>query len=110
MKRHSNLYPAITAFENLLAAAQKAQRQKRYRYGARFVGFRVFPDRIRVRNYNLQMGRIRLKRLQAAYDRGELSAHDMLQSLQSWNAHLAHGDTWRLRQQIFRTVPTNPLE
>jgi RNA-directed DNA polymerase len=80
------------------------------RYGARFVGFRVFPDRIRVRNYNLQMGRIRLKRLQAAYDRGELSAHDMLQSLQSWNAHLAHGDTWRLRQQIFRTVPTNPLE
>jgi retron-type reverse transcriptase len=31
MKRHGNLYPQITEFENLLAAAKQAQRQKRYR-------------------------------------------------------------------------------
>lgn len=74
------------------------------RYGASFVGFRVLPDRIRVRNHNLQMGRRRLKRLQIDYDRGRLSDHDVSQSLQSWNAHLAHGDTWRLRQQIFNNL------
>ncbi|MFM7887980.1 MAG: reverse transcriptase domain-containing protein [Pseudanabaena sp.] len=71
------------------------------RYGASFVGFRVFPDRIRVRNHNLQTGRRRIKRLQAAYASGRLSQSEIAQSLQSWNAHLAHGDTWRLRQQIF---------
>lgn len=31
MKRYSNLYLKITTFENLLAAARQAQRQKRYR-------------------------------------------------------------------------------
>jgi retron-type reverse transcriptase len=79
------------------------------RYGAAFVGFRVLPVgeafpkkvRIRVRNHNLQTGRRRLKRLQAAYASGKISAHDVAQSLQSWSAHLAHGDTWRLRQHIF---------
>jgi retron-type reverse transcriptase len=71
------------------------------RHGASFVGFRVLPDRIRVRNYNLQKGRKRIKRLQAAYAQGELSAQEVAHSLQSWSAHLAHGDTWRLRQKIF---------
>ncbi len=74
------------------------------RYGASFVGFRVLPDRIRVRNHNLQTGRRRLKRLQVAYASGELSEHEVAQSLQSWNAHLAHGDTWRLRQNIFNNL------
>jgi len=74
------------------------------RYSANFVGFRVLPDRIRVRNHNLQTGRKRLKRLQIAYAKGELSEHQVAQSLQSWNAHLAHGDTWRLRQHIFHDL------
>jgi len=70
-------------------------------YGASFVGFRVLPDRIRVRNHNLQTGRRRLKRLKAEYTKGQKSDQAVGQSLQSWNAHLAHGDTWRLRQHIF---------
>lgn len=74
------------------------------RYGGRFVGFRVLPTHIRVRNYNLQMGRKRLKRLQSDYAKGHLTDHEVTQSLQSWNAHLAHGDTWRLRQQIFANL------
>jgi retron-type reverse transcriptase len=70
-------------------------------HGAIFVGFRVLPDRIRVRNHNLQKGRKRLKQLQIDYAQGNLSSHEVGQSLQSWSAHLAHGDTWRLRQKIF---------
>ena len=73
------------------------------RHAASFVGFRVLPDRIRVRNHNLQTGRKRLKRLQTSYARGRISLHDVTQILQSWNAHLAHGDTWRLRQKLFQT-------
>lgn len=81
------------------------------RHGASFVGFRVLRDRIRVRNYNLQMGRDRLKRLQADYAAGKISAAQVSQSLQSWNAHLSHGDTWRLREQIFAPVDLpNPIK
>lgn len=81
------------------------------RYGASFVGFRVLSDRIRVRNHNLQTGRRRLKRLKADYANGQRSHHDVAQSLQSWNAHLAHGDTWRLRQRIFADLDLpHPLQ
>jgi retron-type reverse transcriptase len=74
------------------------------RHGASFVGFRVLPERIRVRNGNLQRARQRFRRLQAAYQRGLLDWERIKQSLQSWSAHLAHGDTWQLRVQVFSTL------
>ena len=70
-------------------------------YGANFVGFRVLPDRVRVRSDNLRRARIRIKQLQADYGRGEVSWQKVVQRLQSWSAHLQHGDTYRLRQDIF---------
>lgn len=71
------------------------------RLGANFVGFRVFPDHIRVRSENLQRARRRLKRLKKGYKNGCVSFQQLSQSIQSWAAHLKHGDTWRLRQAIF---------
>ena len=71
-------------------------------YGANFVGFRVLPDRIRVRNDNLRRARKRLKQLQADYARGEVPLSKLIERLQSWEAHLKHGDTYQLRQDIFR--------
>jgi RNA-directed DNA polymerase len=70
------------------------------RYGASFVGFRVLPDRIRVRSDNLRRSRLRVKRLRRAEAQGHLVAARIAQSQQSWLAHLAHGDTWRLRQTL----------
>ena len=72
------------------------------RHGANFVGFRVLPDRVRVRNDNLRRARRRLKQLQADYARGEVPLTDLIQRLQSWEAHLKHGDTYQLRQDIFK--------
>ena len=46
--------------------------------------------------------RKRLKQLQADYARGEVSIKDLIQRLQSWDAHLKHGDTYQLRQDIFK--------
>jgi retron-type reverse transcriptase len=69
--------------------------------GATFLGFRVFPHRIRVRNINLHRGRKRIKRLQKDYAEAKINLKDIKQSLQSWVAHLEHGDTWQLRKQIF---------
>ncbi|MEM6838614.1 MAG: RNA-directed DNA polymerase [Cyanobacteria bacterium P01_C01_bin.120] len=73
-------------------------------HGANFVGFRVLPDRIRVRNDNLRRARKRMRQLQADYAAGEISLEPLIQRLQSWEAHLLHGDTYRLRRNIFDTT------
>lgn len=71
------------------------------RHGACFLGFNVLPDRIRVRGENLRRARRRFKRLQARFAQGEIGVAELTQSIKSWSAHLAHGDTWRLRETIF---------
>lgn len=71
------------------------------RHGANFVGFRVLPDRIRVRNDNLRRARKRMKQLQQDYEAGNISLKPLVQRLQSWEAHLLHGDTYHLRRKIF---------
>ncbi|MBD2341255.1 RNA-dependent DNA polymerase [Calothrix sp. FACHB-156] len=72
--------------------------------GASFLGFRIFPHIIRVRNSNLHQARRRLKRLQTNYVQGRIELEKVNQSIQSWFAHLEHGDTWQLRQQIFTSL------
>jgi len=72
--------------------------------GVNFVGFRVLGDRVRVRAHNLRRGRDRLRGFRADLAAGRSPA-EVRQSLQSWEAHLAHGDTWRLRQEIFADWP-----
>lgn len=74
------------------------------RHGPSFVGFRVLPDRTRVSNANLRRARPRLRRLQAAYQRGEISLPAVTQSVRSWAGHLMQGDTWRLRTRVFSTL------
>ncbi len=69
--------------------------------GPAFVGFRVLPDRIRVRSDNLRRSRRRLRRYQKLYQTGEMSATKVRDCLRSWIAHLQHGDTWRLRERVF---------
>lgn len=72
--------------------------------GASFLGFRIFPQTIRVRNHNLHHARRRLKRLQTDYNQGKIDQGKVNQSIQSWFAHLEHGNTWQLRQQIFTSL------
>lgn len=74
------------------------------RQGATFLGFRVLPDQIRVRSENLRRGRRRLRRLQHEYARARIAWSAVIQSLQSWEAHLKHGTTWHLRQKLFASV------
>jgi retron-type reverse transcriptase len=73
------------------------------RIGANFVGFRVLPDRIRVRSDNLRRARHRLRHLKAAYKNGEIDVQKLNQSIQSWIAHLNHADTYRLQQEIWQS-------
>jgi RNA-directed DNA polymerase len=70
-------------------------------HGANFVGFRILPDRIRLRADNLQRGRRRLRQLNRSLVAGKITAAVLTRSQQSWQAHLAHGNTWRLSQKLF---------
>ncbi|MFB2834218.1 reverse transcriptase domain-containing protein [Floridanema evergladense] len=74
------------------------------KHGCSFLGFRIFPETIRVRNSNLHRARKRLNKLQKDYAQGKISLQDVMRSINSWEAHLKHGDTWRLRQQIFNSL------
>ncbi|TAF11278.1 MAG: RNA-dependent DNA polymerase [Nostocales cyanobacterium] len=71
-------------------------------YGANFVGFRILPHQIRVRNDRLRQGKARIKRIISEYPG---SAEERIQkSLQSWFAHLKHGDTWKLRKLLCNSL------
>ncbi|MEM9948283.1 MAG: RNA-directed DNA polymerase [Cyanobacteria bacterium P01_D01_bin.36] len=71
------------------------------RHGANFVGFRILPDRIRVRNDNLRRARKRMKNLQRLYAAGDITLDELVQRIRSWEAHLLHGNTYRLRRKLF---------
>lgn len=74
------------------------------KYGANYLGFRVLPDRIRVRTENLRRAKRRIRNMQSDYAQGKITMHQISQSLRGWVAHLKHGDTWRLREQIFASL------
>lgn len=76
----------------------------RTQQGANFVGFRILCDRIRVRQENLKRSKRRLKQLQNDFACYSIDWPDVVHSLQSWQAHLNHGDTWQLQQQIFNSL------
>lgn len=74
------------------------------RKGANWLGFRVLPDRIRVRAENLRRAKRRLRKLQTDYAQGNIDLNQVSQSITSWIAHLEHGDTWELRKKIFNSL------
>ena len=74
------------------------------RHGLNFLGFRVFPDRVRLRQENLRRARRRMRGLQRDYRSGRIAWPDVKNSLQSWNAHASYGDTWQLREQVFGSL------
>lgn len=76
--------------------------------GANFVGFRVLPDRVRVRNDNLRRARHRLKQLQQDYIEDRIDFPYLTQCLSSWEAHLLHADSYRLRQKVFNFYNFTP--
>ncbi|MFM7408370.1 MAG: RNA-directed DNA polymerase, partial [Cuspidothrix sp.] len=83
------------------------------KYGANFVGFRILPHQIRVRSDSLRLGKRRIKKLIKKYEQGKLENERIRQSLQSWFAHLKHGDTWKLRKSIclkVRSIEYNKIK
>jgi hypothetical protein len=69
--------------------------------GTDFLGYRIFPTHKRVRTQNVRRFIKKLRHFQALYQCGEICWEDIRQSVYSWIAHVAHADSWRLREDIF---------
>jgi retron-type reverse transcriptase len=61
--------------------------------GANFVGFRVLPNRIRVRGDSLRRGCQRFHKNRRRVEQGRMQSQEYDRSTQSWIAHLEHADT-----------------
>ncbi|NLF03011.1 MAG: RNA-dependent DNA polymerase [Anaerolineales bacterium] len=73
--------------------------------GLDFCGFRLYPDRRRLRRSSVRRFVRRLRRQRESYRRGVLPLAKMHESVRCWVAHAAHGDTWRLRCRLFAGYP-----
>ena len=66
--------------------------------GLRFLGFRVFPDHLRVTYEGKRRQVDRLARLRAAFARDEVGLDSLRSSVASMGGHLAQGNTYYLRK------------
>ena len=69
--------------------------------GFTFLGWRIFPERTRLVRGNVVRFRRRMRSLAAEFARGAAGWDRIHPRVRAWIAHADHGDTWRLRQQIF---------
>ena len=74
------------------------------KFGENFLGFRIFPDRIRVKSDNLRRARKRLQKMELDYKNGNIDLKEIGQSVQSWVSHLDYGDTYCLKENIFNKL------
>ena len=84
-------------------------RLRQLKEGVEFLGFVHFPGTTRLNQRAVRRQRRRMRALRSAYTSGAMNWAEVSASLQSWNAHAAHGDTWMLRSEVFRgTVFSTP--
>ena len=78
--------------------------------GIPFLGFHVFPDRIRLKRRKGVHYQRRIRRLISQYQRGEISMQTMTASVQGWANHARFGNTVGLRKKILgsRPIPGPP--
>jgi len=104
---------ALADAQAMLAQMLAARRQRLHpsksgiepvRAGVNFLGFRVLPDRIRLRPENLKRARRRFRQLQRDFAEGAIQFSQVIDSLRSWSNHAAFGDTYRLREAIFNDL------
>ena len=106
MRRAGGLWESLLAFENLHRAAYQGLRGKRGRAAAG--DFFLDLESNLLRSYARSSMRAAIvrgpigRRMRAAYAAGALGWEDVRVSLQAWNAHAAHGTTWRLRCDVSR--------
>lgn len=75
--------------------------------GIPFLGFRLFPAYRRIKRPAIIRFKRRMRRVFRRFAQGQIGYDRVQASIQGWVAHAAHGNTWRLRNQLLQgiTVP-----
>jgi len=72
--------------------------------GIPWLGFRVFPTHRRLKRDNVKAFARRFRAQRDAYHAGEMTLDEIRESLRAWIAHAEHGNSYRLRQSLFKQV------
>ena len=79
--------------------------------GFPFLGWRIFPDHARLQRANVIRFRRKMARLHDDWIEDKVDWKSIQCSVSAWIGHAMHGDTWRLREQIFqRGFPMKPVK
>ncbi len=79
--------------------------------GVPFLGFRHYGSHRRLKREGVVRFGRRLRAMQRAFAAGEISREKIGERIQSWCAHAAHGNTYRLRNRMLRqAVFTSPAK
>jgi retron-type reverse transcriptase len=70
-------------------------------HGIDFLGYRIWPDRRRLRKRSVKRMRQALKYFEKAYREGKIDLERINASIQSWLGHAKHANTYRLREKLF---------
>jgi hypothetical protein len=70
--------------------------------GVPFLGFRHLGTHRRLKRPSVVRFQRRLRAMRRAYTAGQISRAKVGERIQSWCAHAAHGDTYRLRARLLR--------
>ncbi len=109
-QRLQDAHAAIGSAMRQLGLSLHPRKSRIYRNveGVTFLGWRIFPDRTRLVRENVVRFRRTLRRMAEEWAQQTAGAgcagldwETIHQSVQSWIGHAQHGDTWRLREQIF---------
>ncbi len=104
---------ALHAFAASLRLLLHPGKSRIYRVcdGFPFLGWRIFPDRARLQRANVVRFRRKMAALHDDWDSGGLDWKEVQASIAAWIGHAMHGDTWRLREQIFeKAFPVRPAK
>lgn len=71
--------------------------------GIPFLGYQVFPDYRRLARDNVRRFRKRMKKLQTHFAQGDLDIERLRCSIHGWLGHAIHANTYKLRQNLFRS-------
>ena len=75
------------------------------RCGVPFLGYRLFPDHVRLARKHLAKLRQRLREFEQAYSKGTLSMDEAKASLQSWWGYAMHADCRTVVSAILSDFP-----
>jgi len=73
--------------------------------GISFLGFRIFPDKRRLKKRKGIQYQRRLKRLIKQYELDEILVDTLFDSIMAWNSHASYGNTLGLRKAVFSCLP-----